>query len=280
MTTAVVAFAQDSVSTETTSRNKKLTSTISGYPTSPTKKVSGTNESFAVSASISDTTNTETGKKPWASAWITSMVVTIGGETVATYSKGTGPALDSKSFSIRWDTTHFGHGETKEIKAEVKWHLENYKPVDGPPPIPTDPPPVIGGGGGSDSQETTDDYYCMTSIVPEINESYDPPQALETTVNVSIYNYASFCEIAEYTGAENGGIGGELTGKFSSLNDPTEKVKLHYEGGAQKPEVLAELAKNTLFWIDGHGTELPSVAIGAKPTQKRYLRLVGKCYGH
>jgi hypothetical protein len=53
--TAQIAHAQVTVLED--SRNYRLTTTVTGYPESPTKKVSGTNASFSVSAEITPITN-------------------------------------------------------------------------------------------------------------------------------------------------------------------------------------------------------------------------------
>lgn len=104
-------------SSPVTAHNAQLTVTITGYPSSPTKKVSGTNENFQVSAKLdtivgstsisanglSGGITTNAIAQTWV-GYISRVTAKIGGEIVL---DKTGEFGLSKSFSIRWATTHF-----------------------------------------------------------------------------------------------------------------------------------------------------------------------------
>lgn len=232
MTTCVAAFAQDSVSTELPSRNFKLTSTISGYPGSPAaaKKVSGTNESFTVTAAITPRTN-DSGLPQWTGGYISSLTVELGGEEV--YSDDfSDESVASKTISVKWDTTHFDHDTTKDIKVTAKmkvwrgikmWPSQTWiywDPVGGPP-----------------------------------HELAAP----ETSVSVSIYNYGWAGDIAEYASILLKQRDYALDA-YGTMNHEQDE-SLIFEDPDWIPDVTPDTARDglkkaTVFFFNGHGDDL------------------------
>lgn len=158
----------------TDSRNVRLTATIQGYPYSnPAKKVSGTNENFAISIDISSITNTS-GLPKWTRAYIYSFKVELGDETVLEYTAPNNGDLAHVYRRVHWDTTHFGHGSVKMIKITAKMKMERglyyTAPVPGDPYI----------------------YALLWEAAGTDPMTVDAP--------VDIYNYAHLGQIYEFEG--------------------------------------------------------------------------------
>ena len=105
-------------------RNIRFRAVIAGYPDSPTKKVSGTNESFSVSVTASSDMYEESDPH-WDQAWVSYVKISIGGQTVQewTWASPENQAL-IKNYSVRWATTQFDHGATPEVKVEAKCKVQ------------------------------------------------------------------------------------------------------------------------------------------------------------
>ncbi len=78
MVYSILGFARavdpvDMVSTQISSRNKSLKVTISGYPSGPAKKVTGTNTSFSVHVAFEDNPSwvPTGGMLPWGGTEVT-----------------------------------------------------------------------------------------------------------------------------------------------------------------------------------------------------------------
>jgi hypothetical protein len=67
--------------------------------------VSGTNQSFEIAVTCAANPS-YSGQSPWTSATLTSMTLTIGGQSV------TLPAVTGQWMEVQWDTTHFSSGGT------------------------------------------------------------------------------------------------------------------------------------------------------------------------
>lgn len=227
MTTFVAAFAQDSVSTFVNSRNFKLTSTITGYPaldsrTDEPKMVSGTNESFTVTAAITPRTN-DSGLPQWTGSYISSLTVELGGVSVFT-DDFTDESCTSKTITVKWDTTHFTHNTTKDIKVTAK--MKVWRGIKIPPSetwIYWDP---VGG----------------------------PPyevSAPETSVSVCIYNIGGACELAD-RGSNT--VISSVESAYGTMNHGIEVDGINMiQASCDSQDVTNSVSFSTAFYFGGHG---------------------------
>ncbi len=189
--------------------------------------VSGTNESFTVTAAITPRTN-DSGLPQWTGSYISSLTVELGGVSVYT-DDFTDESCTSKTITVKWDMTHFTHNTTKDIKVTAKMKVWRgikvypsetwiyWDPVGGPP-------------------------YEVS--------------APETSVSVCIYNYGWAGDILQFAYAWNCRQYALMA--YSDMNHYAHESMAYVPGSGLVPDVQqwqAEYAleRSTIFFIHCHG---------------------------
>jgi hypothetical protein len=214
--TAQIAHAQVTVLED--SRNYRLTTTVTGYPESPTKKVSGTNASFSVSAEITPITN-NSGLLKWNRAYLTNVTIEIGSKVIKNWSPGQGDdPVTAKPFNVRWDTTEFEPG-SENIKCTATMKCERLGPI-----VPGQPQQVI-----------------QWSEVGPITAS----------VTVYVYNFGFSSEIPEATTISP--MASKVAGFMQSMKHDTELYV-----NVTQAVCWSFIDQATAFYFQGHGSASPS----------------------
>lgn len=220
VTTFVAAFAQDSVSHYEDQNNSRITATITGYPATPVKKVSGTNESYSVSVSIG-TAGAPLLLTDWTNAWLTDVKIKMNGAEIHSWSSTT-DTVTSKSFTVKWDTTNFGHGTTVPIEVEATMHGQRRVPRSNYPR--GELPYTVAGEG---NKTTT------------------------ATVSVSIYNYGWAGDIAEIATSWN--TRQYALSAYGNMLHYADESKVNNQPDVSQATAEDGLRKATVFHFGGHG---------------------------